>query len=551
MAGKENLPLLAPNSKRPCVCAHRRWLALAVILVIVLGVSISVAVAFNDKAVTPDSFQCQTAVSLLNDAEFSGLVLTPASSLYSNYSWSSNPRFDARPCVLVMPRDTQDASWAVGQFFTHGVPVRMRGGGHSYSGYSTWAGVQIHMGLMNDIALLDDASPIHDVTLSDGSGTIAARGKGDLPPAGRLIRIQAGTLWYNVYKHLDGTGLVTPGGLCPTVGVMGYVLGGGFNHLLSRHLGLAADNVVDYTMVLANGTVVTVTADAYPDLSFALRGGGGGNFGLVTEITMRTYDVGHRLPLLHAEYYGLDSEGIGQLVTLWNQWTRTADGESRLGSSCDVYNHPAGGNVSIQVVWSAGMVELGEFEMWTTLWLDWTLGLGLPAMVRHLNMSWLEYETEFWGWGIMDDMENPGPLPMRSYFASAFVDDVSHPVVESLANGTFLYATAYWEMGAVHSPANESALPTHHNYLVCCDWAVAEASQDAGAKVQADAWKEAIFPLNVTRSSYVNYIDGELDDWFTRYYGVHASRLVTVKQTWDPTNFWNFPQSIPLSMPVH
>ena len=77
--------------------------------------------------------------------------------------------------------------------------------------------------------------------------------------ASRTISLQAGVLWGEVYAKLENTGFLAIGGLCPTVSVSGFTLGGGFNWFLSRFYGTAADNTLAMKVVLANGELVTAT----------------------------------------------------------------------------------------------------------------------------------------------------------------------------------------------------------------------------------------------------------------------------------------------------
>ena len=90
-----------------------------------------------------------------------------------------------------------------------------------------------------------------------------------------------------MYK--TGSSYVVVGSVCLTVGVSGFTLGGGYS-MLSRYLGLAIDNLVSVTMVTANGSsVVVANSTVHSDLFWALRGGGGGNFGAVTRFSFQLH----------------------------------------------------------------------------------------------------------------------------------------------------------------------------------------------------------------------------------------------------------------------
>ena len=114
-----------------------------------------------------------------------------------------------------------------------------------------------------------------------------------IDPERRVARVAAGTTWDAVIAAAAPHGLAPLSGSSPTVGVVGYTLGGGTGWL-SRKYGYAADSVLRAAVVTADGELVTASADEHPDLFWALRGGGG-NFGVVTELEFRLYPVGPAL----------------------------------------------------------------------------------------------------------------------------------------------------------------------------------------------------------------------------------------------------------------
>ncbi|KAI9172775.1 FAD-binding, type 2 [Paramyrothecium foliicola] len=107
---------------------------------------------------------------------------------------------------------------------------------------------------------------------------------------GKTVRVGAGAQWEDVYAALDPLGKSAVGGRLGNVGVSGFTLGGGLSHL-SPQYGLACDNVVSFQVVLANGTITTASATSNTDLFFALKGGGN-QYAVITEMILKTYDVG-------------------------------------------------------------------------------------------------------------------------------------------------------------------------------------------------------------------------------------------------------------------
>ena len=137
-----------------------------------------------------------------------------------------------------------------------------RSGGHSYGGYSTVA---------NGVVV--DLQRLKSVAVSQGRALVGA-----------------GARLGNIYNGLGAHGLAIPAGTCPSVGIGGHALGGGFG-LASRAWGLASDNVLAVQIVTADGKVIVADAKHHPDLYWACRGGGGGNFGIATRFTFRTHAV--------------------------------------------------------------------------------------------------------------------------------------------------------------------------------------------------------------------------------------------------------------------
>ena len=171
--------------------------------------------------------------------------------------------YDAvKPLAVVQPLDAADVAAVVRWAAKTGVHIVARSGGHSYGGYSTVA---------NGVVV--DLQRLKSVAVSQGHGLVGA-----------------GARLGNIYNGLGAHGLAIPAGTCPSVGIGGHALGGGFG-LASRAWGLASDNMLAIQIVTADGKVVVADAKHHPDLYWACRGGGGGNFGIVTRFTFRTHAV--------------------------------------------------------------------------------------------------------------------------------------------------------------------------------------------------------------------------------------------------------------------
>jgi len=185
----------------------------------------------------------------------SGPVFVPADSSALVY----NERYaHVHPLAVVRPRGPNDVQAVVRWGRRRGVRVIPRSGGHSYAGWSTGAGLVI------------DVSQMSAISVGSGSVTVGA--------GARLI---------DVYDAVARAGAGIAAGSCPTVGITGLTLGGGVG-VLTRAWGLTSDQLTNVDIVTADGELRHCDANSEPDLFWALRGGGGGNFGVVTALRFAT-----------------------------------------------------------------------------------------------------------------------------------------------------------------------------------------------------------------------------------------------------------------------
>lgn len=187
-------------------------------------------------------------------------------------AWTSQPSVYA-----VAARSASDVAAAVNFARQNNLRLVVKGGGHSYQGTSNAPdSLLIWTRHMNDITM-------HPSFVPQGcEGKIAAQ------PA---VTLGAGTIWMNAYQAVTTQGgKYVQGGGCTTVGVAGLVQSGGFGSYSMRY-GTAAANLLEAEVVTADGQIRIANACNNPDLFFALKGGGGGTFGVISKITVRTHDL--------------------------------------------------------------------------------------------------------------------------------------------------------------------------------------------------------------------------------------------------------------------
>ncbi|KAH8733224.1 hypothetical protein GQ44DRAFT_721431 [Phaeosphaeriaceae sp. PMI808] len=201
------------------------------------------------------------------EAALPGDVSYPnTTSFIQSTSYWSNQQLETRPRCFVSPKSTESVSTIMSVLTKGNWPFTVKGGGHiPFSGGSSIQdGVTIDLVHLNDVKVSSDK---------------------------KTVSVGAGTRWMNVTETVETLGLAVVGGRDPNVGVGGLTLGGGISHFSGRY-GWACDNVREYEVVLASGRIVTASPQENNDLYWALRGGGGLNFGIVTRFDLVTFEQG-------------------------------------------------------------------------------------------------------------------------------------------------------------------------------------------------------------------------------------------------------------------
>src|SRR5919112_6049149 len=222
----------------------------------------------------------------LQDA-LAGEVVLPGSPGYASARKPAIARFhDAKPQAVVLCETAEDVSEAISFARRHGLRTVPRSGGHCFAGRSSVEGIVI------------DVSPMRSVSVSDGVATVGA-----------------GARLGHVYDTLAQYGLTIPGGCGPSVGISGLALGGGLG-ILGRKHGLTSDHLLGLHIVLADGRVVVCDEQHDEELFWALRGAGGGNFGVVTSLIFGT------LPAPAATGFHLlwPHTHAAALISAWQAW---------------------------------------------------------------------------------------------------------------------------------------------------------------------------------------------------------------------------------------
>jgi FAD/FMN-containing dehydrogenase len=221
---------------------------------------------------SPESATCAHVFDSLQNPYYLGDEVGLTQTLGWVDAWTSRPSVYA-----VAARTTDDVVAAVNFAREHHLRLVVKGGGHSYQGTSNAPdSLLIWTRRMNAIT-------VHDAFVGTG-----CEGQAESQPA---VTVEAGAIWAQVYDAVTTkAGRYVQGGGCLTVGVAGLIQSGGFGSF-SKAYGTAAASLLEAEIVTADGEVRIANACTHPDLFWAIKGGGGGSFGAVTKLTLRTHDL--------------------------------------------------------------------------------------------------------------------------------------------------------------------------------------------------------------------------------------------------------------------
>jgi FAD/FMN-containing dehydrogenase len=435
-----------------------------------------------------------------------GELVTRSSPGYRRAKQLYDPRFDTiRPLAIAYCETVEDVEKAVSWGRRNGVRPVPRSGGHSYGGYST-----------GDGALVVDVRRLDAVSSSSGRA-----------------RVGAGTTHGKLYEALWRNGVTVPAGSCASVGVSGLTLGGGVG-LSSRKLGLTCDSLEALTVVTANGEAVTCSERERPDLFWACRGGGGGNFGVVTDLVFRTHSVSTVSTYTAAWPWSR----AGAVVAAWQDWAPDAPPE--LFSVCRLSAGPG----SLRVA-SSGQLFGTPAELHALLAPLLAAG-GEPTSLNVVERSYISAVDYFSGSGGRASF-----LAKSDYVRERLSEDGIRTLVQAIdrSAGTrgFSSRSALLDSygGAINEVSPAAAAFVHRGMRFSIQYLAFLSSGDGAASL---AWLRALYRAMrpfVSGFAYQNYIDPDLAGWRQAYYGSNLPRLVQIKRRYDPDNLFRFRQSIP------
>ncbi len=438
-----------------------------------------------------------------------GSLLRPGTEAYETSRRIWNANIVKYPSLIAKCTGVADIVNSVNFARKNNLLVSIKGGGHSIPG----------LGLC-DGGLTIDLSGLKGIRVN---------------PAEKTIRAGTGVTWGEFDHETQLHGLATTGGEISTTGISGLTLGGGVGWL-NGMFGTSCDNLISADIVTADGNFLTANPDVNKDLFWGLRGGGG-NFGVVSSLKYKLHPVGKVL----GGFVGWHLDKTKEVLEFLRDFVKDLPDEvGKIGA--EVITTRDGRPLAIARPGYFGRMEEGE---------------KLLAPIRRLtpplydNLRPMSYEglqsqrDEYWPWG------------RQNYFKAGFVDDLTDEVIEifcahtrSVPSPHSQIAVEYYHGAYSRVRVDETAYPhrqTAWSLAIGGSWDDASESEKNINWVQA-FWKD-IEPWT-SGGVYVNFMSAGEDDRIKVAYGKNYDRLVSLKNTYDPTNLFRVNENIKPTLAV-
>lgn len=438
-----------------------------------------------------------------------GEVITKCSPYYEEARQLWNRAVQKYPIAIVYCKNNEDVRNAVLFAQKECVEVRVRAGGHNYEGYSS-----------GDCVLVIDVSQLKSIDINTNENTVT---------------IGSGVTNGMLYNYLGNLNYPFPGGTCPSVYLSGYALGGGWG-LSARKFGLGCDSLLEVQLINYKGELIVANNFVNSDLFWAIRGSGGGNYGVVVSLKFNLPQQVSTVTLFNINYSNIGLNEQISFFKTWQNWITTTSNDINARGS--IFNSSEDGK---------GISLLGiSYKN-----LEETKELLNPFLLRN-NVSLYIKEVSF-----LEAINEIGAIyPSYDYFISSgrfvnryFLDYEINKMLDIINQvrpiGSESISINFYGLGGIVSDVGkfDTAFYYRDSYYIL---SLGTGFINNNYKVYSDEWFYSNFKYiqSLTNGSYVNFPYNRLCNYKCDYYGENVYRLEYVKKKYDPCNIFTFQQGI-------
>lgn len=443
-------------------------------------------------------------------SQLTGEIITKNNPLYKNSILSWNRAIEKFPSAIIYCLNKSDIVNAIKFVRKNNLKFRIRSGCHHYEGFST-----------GDDLIVIDVSKINAISI-DKKNNIAT--------------IEAGTRNREVYEAICSEGYAFPGGGCPTVGAVGFTLGGGWGYS-ARYLGLGSDNLLEAELIDYNGNILIANEKENSDLFWALKGAGAGNFGVVTKLTFKLTHQIRNATLIHIDYFNISLEEKVKVFLTWQKYFKTID--NRFNCKLSTYNSLDKGSGShITGIFYGTSEEAKEVLKPFLNVLENVESEFIYQSVLQINRDIQDAHPDY------ESYKSTGRFITRDYTEEEVKNLLS--ILEERPKGSIYAALSLYGMGGniKTTPKDSASFYYRDADAILGLQSVWEGREFAEINKAWVVDKFTNYTKPITAGSFIAFPIKELDNYEKEYYGENVSKLKEIKKKYDPINLFNFEQSL-------
>ncbi len=449
-----------------------------------------------------------------------GSVLDARDRGYQKTVSIDNGRVELAPMLVALAETAKDIGQVVKYCGEQDIPLTIKSGGHSAAGYClNGSGIVLDLSLMNSITPTSKSN---------------------------VFSIGTGSTWINVYNYLKTheSPFTAVGGGCPSVALGGFLLGGGYS-FISRSFGLGSDNVRGLEFVTTDGSIINInentTNQEEKDLLWALRGGGGGNFGITSQVDLEVQRTNTNRLLVGQIYFPFYQ--IREILHFYNEWVLTLPNEMAVYGMLKEVPDPINNNQPVLSIMFTPIYN-GNFAEGMKL-LQPLMKL-IPKGLQLNSMTLPEFEIYSGGITVVKGrsayirsvMMPPGGMN------SDVIDLFMKYMARAPSNESFVVWTHTG--GRIRENSDVLSCYPHRNAEFLVE--VKSIWESASPELMRENVEWAVNFFDelepYSTGAYLNYIDPLLINWQDQYYKSTYHKLVDLKKRWDPKGQFDFQQGI-------